>query len=602
MSDKIKKINLDNNDIENTIVKFDDLKILGISDFKQIYYIIDSEIYYINLYNNYEKNKSLEKLIYFNDNRNGLLFVNNIINILSYNSNIDILSSDYVLNLSSNIIDNKYDLLENGIILNNINFSYLEILSNINFINNTLLFDDIYIEKELNVILRLDYLDYNSNILFKFNDKRYNLFENYINNLNLYSIIINNNLSNLDLINHLKLELDNDNKVINNENIFKGHNILNINYNFKKDNYYSNIDKLSNINLLINENVLKINENYSYLNIILNLNIDFGDEFIGSNTISIYDIRLNKIDIFNNEKGTYYIYSNNNPLSFNNNGLNLFNDLFINLLENNGIKENYYLINSNLDKIIDINYNILSFDKNDNDYIKSNIDLSIIYNDSNINIRNIPIIYLNDYTHNLFIINIGIVFKLNLNNIILFENNSNIYINNNEYIFENNIGIYVKDIRYNLINSNLEFTDGSNLNLLNNIIKYKNNYKYNKIIIKEIEYDSNVSFNNEIILTLNSENINYISNIDIQELSLIYNNYIYKNFNININIISIFNDDINMKLNIRDLRYSILNDEINSYTNTIIINENSINLLNILNDILKGNTIDENSILIDYNI
>ena len=206
-----------------------------------------------------------------------------------------------------------------------------------------------------------------------------------------------------DLINHLKLELDDDNKVINNENIFKGHNILNINYNFKKDNYYSNIDKLSNINLLINQNVLKINENYSYLNIILNLNIDFGDEFIGSNTISIYDIRLNKIDIFNNEKGTYYIYSNNNPVSFNNNGSNLFNDLFINLLENNGIKENYYLLNNNLDKIIDINYNILSFDKNDNDYIKSNIDSSIIYNDSNINIRNIPIIYLNDYTHNLFI-------------------------------------------------------------------------------------------------------------------------------------------------------------------------------------------------------
>lgn len=352
---------------------------------------------------------------------------------------------------------------------------------------------------------------------------------------NYYSININNNNSNINLLNYFEYNNYTNIESSNVKIIIKSN--KNIYYN---DNIYLNSNsttELYNENILIKQQFKKEKFNYSIdINIIENEYYDYYK--IDNNTYYKSDIFTLSI----NEEPLKKISIKNNNLIFN----NIENESRINTIINN--LYNYIEYNENLDLIIKIENSSIEKSNLSLIKIKENCNITLNNNNSNFNILNYLDLTLVDKDFDFKYIIHSNYYKIESNNIIfnksytLFNYDITIKIIN-KYSNLNSLNLNVTDIRYELVHINYN----SNINIISekNIINLLNVFSNLNI---EYNIPNNlISFSN-ILPELNK---NYYLN----NSNLIFENYYKNNYNINLNI---YIENIyykNFNLEVTDTRY-----------------------------------------------
>lgn len=614
MTTKYNRLNLNDIDKSEIIMKYIDNNINNIENMKQI----------IKL-NNKHINKD------FCDNKT-------LFTLLLYkNCNIDILK--YILTYKcniNNIDNNNYYPIFYTIINNNIEHLQLLLKYNVN-INvcsnnmNCLILCINYNRLEILKLLLSNDLNINNNDLFKINiNNGYDTLKYLINNNYLDINILDDKYNNI-LINAVLNKNTNFIKWLCKTNI-------NIDY-YNKDNknalYYSLINGCYNISDYLIKYGSNLNETIIKTKIMYNMCIQCNYillEYLLIHNVSIYDKSIIYFisNIKNELEKDYYndinIYLNGNDKQLFIERNKYFNNYykFIHILINNGIKisnlsNNILLINAiqnndidNVNKYIKLGYDINFIYKNKSClmYGINNYDITKLLIDNGAYIN-----YVNDDNENILKYTIN---NQNLQIIQLLINNGcdYNYLCNNKHIifyFVNNINILKYFIEE--LNVNINILDDNNNNLLyytiyhndDTIIKYllhknintNNVNNENKCILFYYIYNNKYNYAN---LILNNTNINLLYNISFNN----YNNlniieYLHKiNFDFNKNDCNnnkfeyIINDKYNnifeeYKYKINKIKNIYNNNENNNYIfkkyNCNDINDFKNNYNNILNNL-----------------
>lgn len=523
-------------------------------------------------YNKIKNIKNIDELL-FNEILNTKDELNNIINIIK---DINIYDE---LKLLSDTTKNNYDSNKMLILSLNkkIEFKYL------NFINNFII--------EFTKSYKYDYDNYK---------KIYNYYKHNPIIIDLYISIISHYL-NIDNL-HYKNEILLDNKLLKDNILYEyldknkikynKNKLTNINYLFK-----NNIIKIHNQNNIINKyNNFIVHKCYNNLNdVFLNLyngNFQFKNNSLDNKNIIYISKILNDYYKLEKEYISIIILESNFD-NYNYNLSNLLNKKY-ELVQNQGIDIKYI----NKTKTIVTNKEIKELPKSDlkykNDIYIQNIDKMTIITNYNL----LKKINDEDKKKILLDTNFNLIYKIDdlyyilkecnsnhafikYNDIsLLLQNNANYYIENYNTIFENNVLQYIKDNnmldmyneKINLDYKNIPKID--NLELKNKILnKIKKNIKNINNVSKKIE---NI---NEIIEIMIDEIYIYIQKINnIEFNSEIYLTY-YSNIN---NIINKIKKELNDNYdeNIINNIDSIIN---NLYSNILKINDNLLDKYYILN-------------------
>ena len=568
-----------------------------------------------------------------NDNRKKIkhkIYKNNLTKKFNEENNLDMFQKANKNNSNNNIkeYDNKNLINKNNFIKNNCK----KILNKSAKINN-----------EKNILGTMEEMNNNYKMVNKNATNKSNKIENKGHNQQ-YNNIINKNNGLLDNIN-VNISQQNissgyiQQKIINNQNIYK------ISYsknNNRRDNYNNNIknnNKLVNENTdterkirkektlperLHHENELKIYEKNAFLN--------YSQKITGERNNLVY--QENYTNKF--EKVKKYIKNNNN------NNKELKQRKSDNNINNNKNTNNINNYNNSLTKKNKPNFNNYMYEKNipGNEKFKRNNTASIpssekinikyyssfnniLTNNNNLTKQLSNILDNNDYgnfngNHNNILkkinINIKKVNKENGNNII--EKKNNYYSYNDDYYYEGN----------NNNNEKIKFTERKIMNQKNN--KFYNNIqfiprkgietsvqqnKYNGYNLKDnlsvIKKNNLFPVFNSINDNINEENINKIlltnsgtfQNQNINYINSINNINNFNNIN-NINNINYYNNIFNNSNEFSDPSY------LKNNNNAINIEENNQNLNNIIrlrNSLMNKSNITEkvnkNTILNNYN-
>ena len=362
-----------------------------------------------------------------------------------------------------------------------------------------------------------------------------------------YSINIDNNNSNINLLNYFEYNNDTNIEWSNVKIIIKSN--KNIYYN---NNIYLN----SNLNTVLYSEIFIINEQFKKEK--FNYNIDIS--IIENEYYDYYKIDNNtyyKSDIFRlniNEEPLKKISIKNDNLIFENE-----NESGINTIINN-IK-NYIEYNENLDLIIEIENSSIEKSNLSLIKIKENCNITLNNNNSNFNILNYLDLTLvdKDKDFDFNYISHSDYYKIESNNIIfnknytLFNYDITIKIIDNYYNL-NSLSLNVKDNRFDLIYNNLNTfiisDNNKNLNIYNYLNFYTFRFTKDQIVFSNIEKK-------------NYYDIIYNSNINFKKY--------YYEYEINLDLL-LFDEINKLNLNIKDQRYEFALDSLN-FDSNIYLNE-----------------------------